>query len=184
MPEHSQPFALAVADLMDDHSRQPRRESIRLVREKYGDVADISPENVPSTGVQRGLLAVEFESGDGHHYRGCAEVERIANRERWRLAELVSGRIRQSNKAWVELGGSPNRWLALVVNRADARTVRLVDARGAAMEDTAENGIALFLWDRAWFALRTSTVELLDKNGNTTVSEPYNRKPWERAAPA
>lgn len=175
----SAPFDLVVAEILDDARRRPRRESIRLVREKYVDVG--APGGVD----RRGVLAVEFENGSGEPYHALCGVDRRTDGG-WHLRGGTSERITSGrpDDGWVSSGSwssgstvSVGLWLA----RADVHVARIVDPHGQRMEDTVENGVALFIRDGEPLGLRASTVELSDRSGGVLVSAPYQRQKWEKS---
>lgn len=176
----SAPFDLVVAEIMDDDRRRPRRESIRLVREKYVDV--VAPGGVD----RRGVLAVEFESGAGYPYRAMSGVNRRTD-GRWHASGGASGRtpVMNPDDGWASSGswssGSTSVSVGLWLARDDVSVARIVDPHGERMEDTVENGVALFIRDGDGLDLRASTVELVDRSGHVLMSGPFQRPKSEKS---
>lgn len=168
------PFDLFVAELMEDDRRRPRRESIRLVREKYVDL--VAPGGVD----RRGILAVEFENGSGAPYHALCGVDRRTD-GRWRLGGGASGRtpVMNPDDGWASSGswssGSTGVSVGLWLARDDVSVARIIDPHGQRIEDTVENGVALFIRDGDNFGLRASTVELVNPSGHVLMSGPYQR---------
>ncbi len=165
-----EPFASVVAEVMSDFRRQPRLDSITLVREKYVDV--VGGERVD----RRGVLAFTFESDSGAPYRGLGGVDRSPDGS-WHATGGASSKIplAAADTKWLSVGSwtsGPGVSIGLWIARNDARSLRVIDADGRQMEDTIENGVALSIRLGDGWNLRASTAELLDSDGRVIESGP------------
>lgn len=180
-------FELVKAEVMEEGRRSPRRESIRLVGERYMGLSEskslLSRAKNPD---RRGVVAVEFENYAGDRYRALWGVDRGRDGT-WHVTGGASGRVRgvPPAKGWISGGswgsGGTGVSTGLWITHPEARVARIVDPHGNVIDDEVRNGVALFMWEGEDFNLRASTVELLDGNGQILTSEPLYRAKWEPA---
>lgn len=179
-------FELVKAEIMEDDRRRPRRESIRLVSERYMGLSHSgSLLSRARSADRRGVVAVEFENYAGDRYLALWGVDRYNGA--WQIAGGASCRAPGVSpaKGWISGGGwgsggtgvSTGLW----ITHPEARVARIVDPHGNLMEDGVRNGVALFMWEGQDFNLYTSTVELLDSAGHVLTSGPLHRAKWEPA---
>ena len=173
-------FELVKAEIMEDGRRRPRRESIRLVSERYMALSHSGRLlSRAKSSDRRGVVAVEFENYAGDRYLALWGVDR--RNGAWQSTGGASRRAPGVSPArgWISGGGwgsggtgvSTGLW----ISHPEAWVARIVDPHGKVMEDEVRNGVALFMWEGEDFNLRASTAELLDSAGHVLTLGPLHR---------